>query len=101
MGKVLARKWKREWPIFSARFINTKEVGLMSSVAIEPSSTFLWIIESSMVKAILTAITTTAYVIIDVKVKPLCSFTSDCAYKALHNEVKMKTYRKPFTIPTK
>ncbi len=100
IGKVRANRWKRECPIFSARFINIKEVGLISSVAIEPSSTFLWRTESSMVKAILTDMATTAYVIIDVKVNPLCSFTSNCEYRALHKEVNMKTYRKPFAIPT-
>jgi hypothetical protein len=37
MGTVLAKIWKSEFPIFSARFIRKKDVGLMSSIATEPS----------------------------------------------------------------
>jgi hypothetical protein len=58
-------------------------------------------IESSIVKDILIAIAITAYVIIAEKVKPLCSTASNCEYNALHNEVNIKTYRKPFKIPMK
>jgi hypothetical protein len=36
-----------------------------------------------------------------VNVKPLCTVVSNCEYNAFHREVKINTYRKPFTMPTK
>src|SRR3989304_4273551 len=38
---------------------------------------------------------------IAVNVKPLCTVASNLEYNAVHNEVNIKTYKNPFTIPTK